>query len=129
MTALTAGALDEQAELLRALAHPMRLAILLSLGAGERSVGVIAERTGLVQPTLSQQLSLLRKADLVRARREAKQVFYSVDAARLDAVRAMLDHIAPGAGVLSVQPVTSARPDPAKLGAAVFARVRPDGQA
>ena len=59
MTALTAAALDEQAELLRALAHPMRLAILLSLGAGERSVGVIAERTGLVQPTLSQQLSLL----------------------------------------------------------------------
>lgn len=50
--------------------------ILSCLLRGERSVGEIANMTGIGQPALSQQLAELRRADLVRGRKEAKQVWY-----------------------------------------------------
>lgn len=66
------------AELLRALAHPMRLQILCRLLVGELAVGGFESELGLKQPNLSQQLGQLREAGLVTTRREAKAVFYSL---------------------------------------------------
>lgn len=86
---------EEQAELLRVLGHSMRLAILKELTGGERAVGDIAERTGLGLSVLSQQLAILRKAALVSSRREAKQVFYAIDADQMKAAQSILEALVP----------------------------------
>lgn len=77
-------------DLLKAIAHPLRYAILEALAGTERNVGQIEEATGIGQPTLSQQLSVLRGAGLVTTRREAKLVFYqSVPAAVVEVMESL----------------------------------------
>jgi len=69
---------EQAAEKLKVFAQPLRLMILSCLLRGERNVGEIALVTGIGQPTLSQQLAELRRAALVRTRKEAKLVWYSL---------------------------------------------------
>ncbi len=114
-------ALDRTAEQMKALAHNVRLSLLVALANGERSVGEIERLTGLVQPGLSQQLAVLRQADLVIARREAKQVFYSLNRAQIAAVGSFLDGLA-GPARTAAQ-IREAPPARAGGGAATFARV------
>ena len=64
--------------LMKVLANPDRLMILCELSTGERRVGELEERLGIVQPTLSQQLTVLRDEQLVSTRREGKHIFYSL---------------------------------------------------
>jgi len=78
------------ADFLRALAHPMRLQILCRLLAGELAVAGFEGELGLRQPSLSQQLASLREAGLVRTRREAKSIVYSLAD---DRVRVVLDPV------------------------------------
>lgn len=66
------------AERLKALADPMRLAILHSLESGERCVGEIVERVKTSQANVSKHLSVLRHAGLVRARRSGMNVYYVI---------------------------------------------------
>jgi ArsR family transcriptional regulator len=63
---------------LRSLAHEDRLLLLCQLSQGERSVGELEELLKLHQPSLSQQLGVLREEKLVRTRREGKRIYYSV---------------------------------------------------
>ena len=67
---------EQFAAVARALAHPHRLEILEQLSQGERSVEVLAQRTGLLLGNASQHLQQLRRAGIVEARREGKFVFY-----------------------------------------------------
>ncbi|MGZ4692702.1 MAG: ArsR/SmtB family transcription factor [Acidimicrobiales bacterium] len=67
-----------KAELFRALANPGRIRILETLVQGERSVGDLQPEVGLELSHLSQQLGVLRRANLVTARKEGALVFYSV---------------------------------------------------
>lgn len=79
-------AAGEAASLLRALSNPDRLMLLCELVGGERNVGELAEATGLQQPSLSQQLGVLRTEGLVETRRDGKFVLYrlaSAEAARV----------------------------------------------
>src|SRR3546814_8621625 len=76
-------------ELLRALAHELRLELRRALTDGERSVGEIEKITGITQPGLSQQLGILRKAELVETRRKAKLVFYRINQDRIAEVSAL----------------------------------------
>ena len=69
---------EDAAERLRKFGQPLRLMILSLLLQGEKSVSEIDMATGIGQPGLSQQLAELRRAELVTARRQAKQVFYSI---------------------------------------------------
>lgn len=70
---------DEQlVDVLKALAHPVRLRILQALRGAELNVGEIDETAAIGQPTLSQQLAVLRKAGVVETRREAKLVYYRI---------------------------------------------------
>jgi rhodanese-related sulfurtransferase/DNA-binding transcriptional ArsR family regulator len=62
----------------KSLAHAHRLEILEQLAQGERSVEVIAERTGLSVANASQHLQQMRRAGIVAARREGKFVFYAL---------------------------------------------------
>ncbi|MFN3320083.1 MAG: sulfite-sensing transcriptional repressor BigR [Allorhizobium sp.] len=71
-----AGRAGEVATLLKTLAHPVRLMLACTLAEGEYSVGALEEKLGIHQPTLSQQLGILREAGVVETRREAKQIFY-----------------------------------------------------
>jgi ArsR family transcriptional regulator len=97
------AACDAQAgaELLRALAHPMRLQILCRLLQGELAVGGFESELGLRQPNLSQQLGQLREAGLVTTRRVAKAVFYRLADKR---VRIILDALRQALGLPQPQP-------------------------
>ena len=64
--------------LMKALANPDRLLLLCQLSQGEQSVVELERLLGIVQPTLSQQLGVLRDEELVSTRREGRQIFYSV---------------------------------------------------
>jgi DNA-binding transcriptional ArsR family regulator len=66
----------EVADLLKTLANRNRLIIVCKLVEGEYAVGELEEELGIRQPTLSQQLTILRAAGIVSTRREAKQIFY-----------------------------------------------------
>ncbi len=68
-----------KAEFFKALAHPIRIAILDSLRPGERSVNELCAALGVEQSTLSQQLAVLRSRDIVSGRKEGLNVFYSVN--------------------------------------------------
>lgn len=71
-------AADQVCNLLKALANPDRLLLLCQMTQGEYSVGELEAMTGIRQPTLSQQLTVLREEKLVNTRREGKQIFYSI---------------------------------------------------
>ncbi len=64
--------------LLKALANPDRLLLLCQLSHGEHCVSELEELLGIEQPTLSQQLGVLREERLVMTRRDGKQIFYSI---------------------------------------------------
>ena len=64
--------------LLKVLANPDRLLLLCQLTQGELCVSDLERATGIRQPTLSQQLTILREEQLVSTRREGKQIFYSI---------------------------------------------------
>jgi DNA-binding transcriptional ArsR family regulator len=69
----------EQATLfLRSVGNRDRLLLLCQLVDGERSVGELEAATGVRQPTLSQQLAVLREEGLVATRREGKYIHYSL---------------------------------------------------
>ena len=64
--------------LLKALANPDRLRLLCQLTLGEHCVSEMEALVGVLQPTLSQQLGVLRQEGLVTTRRDGKQIFYSI---------------------------------------------------
>ncbi len=63
---------------LRALANEDRLLLLCQLSLGEKSVSELEQLLDIHQPTLSQQLAVLRTEGLVETRREGKRIYYSV---------------------------------------------------
>jgi DNA-binding transcriptional ArsR family regulator len=68
----------DAARLLKALANENRLMILCLLVGGERTVGEINAQLDLSQSALSQHLAVLREDGLVRTRRDAQSVVYSL---------------------------------------------------
>ncbi len=81
-----------QADLLRAISHPTRLAVLEILRDGEQCVCHMEATLGIRQSSISQQLMILRQAGLVEVRRDGLNMFYHVTKPRvfdvLDAVYA-----------------------------------------
>lgn len=76
--------------LMKVLGNPDRLMILCELAQGERSVTQLQETLGIVQPTLSQQLAVLREEGLVDTRREGKSIHYRLVSAPALAVMEVL---------------------------------------
>lgn len=72
--------------ILKSLANTDRLLILCHLAQEELNVSQIEEKTQIHQPTLSQQLMMLRKSDVVSTRRDGKQIFYSIKDEKLTIV-------------------------------------------
>jgi DNA-binding transcriptional ArsR family regulator len=76
--------------LLKVLANPDRLLLMCQLSQGELSVGELETQLGIRQPTLSQQLGVLRENGLVTTRRDGKNIFYSVASPEALAIMAVL---------------------------------------
>lgn len=68
----------ESMSTLKALANSDRLLLLCQLSQGEKSVRELELLLGIMQPTLSQQLGVLRSEGLVTTRRDSKKIYYSV---------------------------------------------------
>ena len=76
--------------MLKALGHPQRLRIVQLLGEDEQCVCHLTAALGLRQATVSQHLATLRRAGIVRSRRDGLNTFYRlVDRRVLDALRAL----------------------------------------
>ena len=69
---------QQASQLLKSLSHPDRLLLLCQLTQGEYCVGELEKLVGVGQPSLSQQLGILRKDELVATRRKGKQIYYSI---------------------------------------------------
>ena len=65
-------------QMMKVLANPDRLMLLCQLSQGEKRVGELEEILGIVQPTLSQQLTVLREEALVTTRRDGKNIYYHI---------------------------------------------------
>ena len=70
--------LQDLADLFKVFGDTTRIRILLSMYDGERSVTEIADAVEMSTSAVSHQLKILRSAKLVRARRDGKQIFYSL---------------------------------------------------
>ena len=77
---------DTVVQKLKSIANTDRLLILCHLVHEELNVSQIEEKTHIVQPTLSQQLMILRKSDVVNTRRDGKQIYYSIKDEKLTVV-------------------------------------------
>jgi DNA-binding transcriptional ArsR family regulator len=80
------AAAERACALMKVLSNPDRLLLLCQLADGERNVGELQESLGIVQPTLSQQLGVLREQALVETRRDGRNVYYSLASAETLAV-------------------------------------------
>jgi DNA-binding transcriptional ArsR family regulator len=70
--------------MLRLLANEDRLLLLCQLTQGERCVSELEELLKIRQPTLSQQLGVLRTEGVVATRREGKNIYYSIADERVE---------------------------------------------
>lgn len=67
---------------MKAIAHPLRLKILCTLGSQEVSVQDIVDEVGTSQSNISQHLAILRDKGILAARKDANRVYYRVGDAR-----------------------------------------------
>ena len=63
----------------KALADPTRREILRLLRGGEKTAGELAECFDMSKPSVSHHFAVLKAADLIRARREGQQIYYSLN--------------------------------------------------
>ena len=76
-----------------ALANPTRRRLYTRLRRRPHAVGELARHLRVSQPAVSQHLDVLRRARLVRSRRDGRRVLYRADAAGLGALREYLDRM------------------------------------
>jgi DNA-binding transcriptional ArsR family regulator len=94
-------ALDEHtaahvAELFGAFSDTSRVRIISVLVEGEQNVGALAAMVGLSESAVSHHMRALRQMRLVQARKNGRQVFYSLDAHVANLFRHGLDHVRQG---------------------------------
>lgn len=70
--------IQQAAQAIKAIAHPLRLKILCVLGDQEVSVQDIVEQVGTSQSNISQHLAILRDKGVLATRKDANRVFYRI---------------------------------------------------
>ncbi len=70
--------IEQASQVLKAMSNPRRLQVLCALCKGEKCVGELEEIVGISQSALSQHLAKLREDKLVKTRRDAQTIYYSV---------------------------------------------------
>ena len=76
--------------LMKVMSNPDRLMLLCQLSQGEKRVGELEDILGIVQPTLSQQLTVLREEELVTTRRDGKNIYYQISSPQAMAVMTVM---------------------------------------
>jgi ArsR family transcriptional regulator, lead/cadmium/zinc/bismuth-responsive transcriptional repressor len=84
------------AELFDVFSDPSRVRLISVLATGEQNVGTLVEAVGLSTSAVSHQLRMLRQLRLVVARKDGRQVHYSLDEHVTHLYRFGLDHIRHG---------------------------------
>ena len=84
------AAAAQASKLMKVMSNPDRMLLLCQLTQGQFSVKQLETSTGILQPTLSQQLTVLRAEELVTTRRDGKQIFYSISSSEALAVLQVL---------------------------------------
>ncbi len=84
---------EAQAQLLKVLTHPARLAILNILRDGEHCVCHMEAFLGYRQAYISQQLMVLREAGLIQDRRDGWNVFYHVSEPRIFSILTAVEQV------------------------------------
>ena len=69
---------ENLARCLKAVAHPLRLKIMLCVETKEKSVGEIEGCVGSSQSNISQHLGIMRDKNILTSRKEGNQIFYSL---------------------------------------------------
>ncbi|HVB80297.1 MAG TPA: metalloregulator ArsR/SmtB family transcription factor [Candidatus Binataceae bacterium] len=82
-----------QAEICRALAHPVRLEVLHLLGNGQMSFGDLLQHTELTKTKLSQHLAVLRRARIVTPLRDGARVFYRLTYPEIETACEAVTHV------------------------------------
>lgn len=91
--------LSEAGDLLRALAAPVRIAIVLELREQDRCVHELVDSLGVAQPLISQHLRVLKAAGVVHGERHGREVVYRlVDEHLSHIVVDAVAHVEEGAG-------------------------------
>ncbi len=86
--------LFDLADLFKVFSDSTRLRVMVLISAKELPVSEIASSLKMEQSTISQQLRVLRQNKLVRARREGKQIFYTLSDEHVQKIIEMgLDHV------------------------------------
>ncbi len=70
--------IEKVARCMKALAHPLRLKVIVALNDQELSVQELVEAVGTTQSNVSQHLTIMRDKQILSSRRDANQVFYRV---------------------------------------------------
>ena len=84
-------AIETGSRILKAMANIKRLQILFVLRSGEKSVGELEEVMALSQSALSQHLAVLRRAKVVKTRRQAQTIYYAINNAIVLNILSLLD--------------------------------------
>jgi DNA-binding transcriptional ArsR family regulator len=95
---------EQKSAFLSAMANEQRLRVLDILTKGEMPVGELADLIGLSQSALSQHLAKLRAAHMVKTRRDAQTVYYTVNSENVRRMLSLLEDIfaAPEASRVSI---------------------------
>jgi DNA-binding transcriptional ArsR family regulator len=72
------AAAEKACSLMKTLSNRDRMLLLCQLAQGEKCVSELEECLDIHQPTLSQQLTVLRNENLVTTRRKGKQIYYTL---------------------------------------------------
>jgi len=67
-----------QADVCKTMANPVRMEIIYALKEGEKTVSELVEAMGLNKSNVSQHLAILKSAEVVDARRDGQNIFYSI---------------------------------------------------
>jgi ArsR family transcriptional regulator len=98
---------DLQAEIFKVLTHPARLAILDMLRDGEHCVCHMEAWLGFRQSYISQQLSVLRQAGLIRDRRDGWNIYYQIADDHIFEVIDLVQHMTGMEAAELKEPVTA----------------------
>ena len=77
---------ENACSLMKVLSNRDRMMLLCEISQRESCVSELEQKLEIYQPTLSQQLTVLRKEKLVKKRREGKQIYYSLNSKEVVAV-------------------------------------------
>lgn len=83
-------AASDVSDMLKLLGHPDRLMVLCQLKFGEQSVGELSQNLDIKQSPLSQHLARMRHEGVVKSRRDAQTMYYSIADEKLAQVIAVL---------------------------------------